>query len=167
MTRALYTDIDPYCCAVLGSRIEDGSLPPGDVLWVREEWQAVQTWHENGVWFRDEREPREGCEVWYRAHDPFPDDGMRWRRGMFMPRWAARVWLRVESVRVERLGSMSEADAVAEGFTSLEDLWRTSTILGPIRARGEDPWVWVIGFSVLSTTGIEGCPEDVRKAVRA
>lgn len=28
----LYTDIDPQCCAVLGSRVEDGSLPPGDVM---------------------------------------------------------------------------------------------------------------------------------------
>ncbi len=28
----LYTDIDPYCCAVLGGRVEDGSLPPGDVM---------------------------------------------------------------------------------------------------------------------------------------
>lgn len=31
-TLALYTDIDPYCCAVLGARVEDGSLPPGDVV---------------------------------------------------------------------------------------------------------------------------------------
>lgn len=28
----LYTDINPECCAWLGSRVEDGSLPPGDVL---------------------------------------------------------------------------------------------------------------------------------------
>lgn len=28
----LYTDIDPYCCAVLASRVEDGGLPPGDVM---------------------------------------------------------------------------------------------------------------------------------------
>lgn len=31
-TLSLYTDIDPYCCAVLGARVEDGSLPPGDVV---------------------------------------------------------------------------------------------------------------------------------------
>lgn len=29
---ALYTDINIECCAWLGSRVEDGSLPPGDVL---------------------------------------------------------------------------------------------------------------------------------------
>ena len=31
-TLSLYTDIDPYCCGVLGARVEDGSLPPGDVV---------------------------------------------------------------------------------------------------------------------------------------
>lgn len=30
--KTLYTDIDPYCCAVLESRVADGSLPPGDVM---------------------------------------------------------------------------------------------------------------------------------------
>ncbi len=29
---ALYTDLNTDCCAWLGSRVEDGSLPPGDVL---------------------------------------------------------------------------------------------------------------------------------------
>jgi site-specific DNA-cytosine methylase len=28
----LYTDIDPFCCAVLASRVADGSLPDGDVV---------------------------------------------------------------------------------------------------------------------------------------
>lgn len=28
----LYTDIDPFCCAVLRARVADGGLPPGDVL---------------------------------------------------------------------------------------------------------------------------------------
>lgn len=28
----LYTDIDPFCCAVLRARAADGGLPPGDVL---------------------------------------------------------------------------------------------------------------------------------------
>lgn len=28
----LYTDIDPYCCAVLEARVADGGLPAGDVL---------------------------------------------------------------------------------------------------------------------------------------
>ena len=28
----LYTDIEPFCCAVLASRVADGSLPDGDVV---------------------------------------------------------------------------------------------------------------------------------------
>jgi hypothetical protein len=35
---------------------------------------------------------------------------------MFMPRWAARLFLRVTSVRCERLQEISEADARVEGF---------------------------------------------------
>lgn len=31
----LYTEIDPYCCAVLRARVADGGLPPGDV-WERD-----------------------------------------------------------------------------------------------------------------------------------
>jgi hypothetical protein len=34
-----------------------------------------------------------------------------------MPKWAARIWLRVEKMRVERVQDISEADAIAEGVT--------------------------------------------------
>lgn len=44
MSVRLHTDIDPYCCAVLRARVEDGSLPPADVLCadVRElGWETI------------------------------------------------------------------------------------------------------------------------------
>jgi hypothetical protein len=37
------------------------------------------------------------------------------RSPLFMPKWAARDWLRVTAVRCERLQSISEEDAMAEG----------------------------------------------------
>jgi hypothetical protein len=94
---------------------------PGDTLWVRETWAVgacasgfsplelhAGTWlHDNG-----------GC--WYRADDAAPPLPIsprgKWRPSILMPRWAARLFLRVTGVRVERVQDISEEDAIAEGF---------------------------------------------------
>jgi hypothetical protein len=85
---------------------------PGDRLWVREAWRAVD--------LVDDCAPREldpGCRVWYEANAPHQPGFGRFRQGMFMPRWASRITLEVTDVRVERLQDISEADAIAEGIT--------------------------------------------------
>jgi len=89
----------------------------GDLLWVRETWQHSN--HPLGPYDAD-------CDVFYRADyltDPLgPDlerspDGIRrtWRPSIHMPRTAARIALEITGVRVERMQSISEADAIAEG----------------------------------------------------
>jgi len=40
---------------------------------------------------------------------------IKWKSPLFMPKWAARDWLRVTAVHCERLQSISEEDAMAEG----------------------------------------------------
>lgn len=93
-------------------RCPHGSV--GDRLWVRE-----SHW-----WFKDE--PDHSCgyyppkltqeDVMYRADG---DDGRRtWRPSIHMPRWASRITLEITDVRVERLNSISEEDARAEGIVS-------------------------------------------------
>lgn len=62
---------------------------PGDILYVRETWAY-------GCTFATER------KLFYRA-DGESDDVYRWRPSIHMPREAARIWLRVTDVRVERL----------------------------------------------------------------
>jgi len=79
---------------------------PGDLLWVKETWTlgTPTVEQDDGV-------------VVYRADDPSPRFAHGpWRSPRFMPKWAARLWLRVTDVRVERVQDITEADAWAEGY---------------------------------------------------
>lgn len=87
---------------------------PGDRLWVREAWRTQKA--------VDELKPSQMTglgRVWYEAdtRDNCDQHG-RLRPGMFMPRWASRLWLTVTDVRIQRLQDISEADAIAEGIVS-------------------------------------------------
>lgn len=88
---------------------------PGQRLWVREAWRVASKWDDYPPKNIDPDEDL--VELFYEAeYENSPCDG-RYRPGMFMPRWASRITLLVESVRVERLQDISEADARAEGIT--------------------------------------------------
>lgn len=71
-----------------------------------------------------------------------------------MPRWASRITLKVESVRLERLQDISQKDAYSEGVTindpdgcdpvmSFAELWESINGPGSWEA---NPWVWVVQF---------------------
>lgn len=88
---------------------------PGDRLWVRE------TWFDNGSdWNGNSDKTPARCV--YRADgefcDHFPEDYMhaKWTPSIHMLRWASRITLEITGVRCERLQSISEADALAEGI---------------------------------------------------
>ena len=93
------------------SLTERCKFKPGDVLWVRETWAGL---NEN--------------EYLYQADDPdvnvwkiWRDKGVgakyeRWMSPVTMPREAARLFLRVKDVRVERVQDIAEKDAESEGF---------------------------------------------------
>lgn len=42
-----------------------------------------------------------------------------WKASIFMPKWAARIWLEVTSVRSKRLQDITPEDIVAEGLTRI------------------------------------------------
>ena len=84
---------------------------PGDSLWVREVFSGPHECADTppGEW--------RNVAIWYWA-DGNPEEG-HWTKpkpSIHMPRWASRITLAVTGVRVERLQSISEADALAEGM---------------------------------------------------
>ena len=97
---------------------------PGDRLWVRERWSGI---HEFRNTKPSERKSFVGDgvpylrdDIWYWADgDPNGGDYEPPRVSLHMPRWASRLTLTVTDVRVQRLQSISEADARAEGVSPL------------------------------------------------
>ncbi len=90
-------------------RLESSPLrkaKPGDRLWVRECW-SNQDCCEGEAMYRATAQ-RDGL---------LPDEvaETRWRPSIHMPRWASRITLAVDDVRIERLQDISEKDAESEG----------------------------------------------------
>lgn len=107
----------------------------GDRLWVREAWRADKGY--------DAYPPREMSHwpVFCVAdgepdpHDEVGENG-RPRSPIHMPRWASRLTLIVEDVRVERLQDINLGDVYAEGCTTgKEDMDR-----GLLPQGWQGPW---------------------------
>lgn len=85
----------------------------GDRLWVRESWRTTM--------MNNSKAPRDihpSSLIEFEASRPAdcqPLGGKR-RPGMFMPRWASRLTLKVLEDRIERLQDITDADAIAEGI---------------------------------------------------
>lgn len=95
---------------------------PGDVLWAREAWRI----HERFPDVARVRYQASERRSWTEQHEDFPvhlaaglKDKAGYRPSIHMPRWANRLTLEITDVRVERLQSISEIDAIAEGITVL------------------------------------------------
>ena len=150
------------------SVIEDWKIPKaryavGDRLWVRETWGLwSETWTDCG-WEAEGlsggKQPRklpqsnsfERFFIAYKATglDYELCDGERWYPSIFMPKWAARVWLEVTGVRVERVQDLTKQDALAEGMQGcfpridFETLWDSLNKKHPWES---NPWVWAYEF---------------------
>lgn len=134
---------------------------PGDLLYVRETW----AYHENA----------EGGMI-FKARCPEKlAKTKKWRPSIHMPKEAARIWLKVKDVKVERIKDITEEQSMKEGFSGIRcscggtayactDCYNSGWIEPPfvdfmytwdstikkadLDRYGWDanPWVWVIEF---------------------
>lgn len=124
-------------------------FPPyqqGDILYVRETWgHPISLNSDKQYVFRADKIAEIG----------FKNDSHIWHPSIHMPKEAARIWLKVTDVRVERLQDMTDDDAEAEGcfdYTStalgFPDVWDSTIKKSDLDRYGWDanPWVWVVEF---------------------
>lgn len=102
----------------------------GDILWVRETWLKA----DDGYYYKADIEVPSESEDLRKAY------GYKWKPSIHMPREAARIFLRVTNVRVERLWDISESDAVAEGLRVGDQTTETST--SALTAKQSFMWTW-------------------------
>lgn len=112
-----------------------------DILWVREAWREL---------IRPVGAPK---ELDYRADRDVRVTGLfKWRPSIHMPKEAARLFLKVTHISVERLCDMQLTDFIAEGITlSRSELKDQNTALFTARERFKELWN--------STSGKRGTPE--------
>ena len=132
----------------------------GDILWVRETFFQENCTPDCAGRTDDDECPfkRVGdkCYGYKTQYAGGRCDGVNWRPSIFMPREAARIFLRVKSVRVQRVQDMCVADCVHEGVDvgnawtvnakpAFIKLWDSINVK---RGYGWDanPWVWVYEF---------------------
>lgn len=147
--------------------IRKAPYQPGDILYVRETWCALPV---------NEAGHMRGHSIYYyRADGDLRPEGWRgkWRRAIHMPKEAARIWLKVTDVRVERLQEITSQGAWKEGArcsclhpvpdcagnkTDFIKIWDSTIKKANLDRYGWDanPWVWVIEF--------ERCEKPVEKS---
>lgn len=125
----------------------------GDILYVRETWKEAP----KGYYYYEDWQKDDIADV------------TKWKPSIHMPKEAARIWLKVTNVRVERLQEITEVQAQAEGCNSglltgactargqFEDLWNSTVKKSDLDRYGWDasPWVWVIEFERCEKLEIE------------
>jgi len=144
----------------------------GDVLWVRETCLWVMKDHAHDLLEGN----RDGNQWVYKSyvHSDWTEyakekDGYKWKPSIFMPKAAARIFLKITNIRVERLNDISEDDAEKEGVEEIHPApfifrWKDYVIssnqlkcpiisfytlwcsINGAKSWNENPFVWVIEF---------------------
>lgn len=150
---------------------------PGDIMYVRETvWQKVGHYLD----VDGETKPSWYKEFKYAATDDKPETGWNYswakRPSIHMPKEAARIWLKVKDVRVERLQEITAEDALNEGAqryihldgsldeqgtrTAFIGIWNSNIKKSDLNRYGweANPYVFVIEFMKIDK------PEEIQNA---
>lgn len=149
-----------HCCEV------DLPFVPGDILYVRETWSTTDDYGLFPPW------PINGTHYIYKAEleagHPYETEAI-WHPSIHMPKSAARIFLQVTNVWVERLQDITITDCKREGVVlppprgdeydyeldpdcrylfEFQNLWENTLKRSEVDQYGWDanPWVWVIEF---------------------
>jgi hypothetical protein len=143
---------------------------PGDRLWVREAWRLPLSLDKENAKTIREKSLAAGYEtpwapVQYEADlarvnwDLSTSVG-RYRHARFMPRWASRIVLEIDTIRVQKLQDITENDAMAEGtqepsvaaligggdVTERRVFSRLWAKINGVESWEANPWVYAITF---------------------
>lgn len=87
---------------------------PGDILYIRETWGYYgKHWFE-ADYFMYRADYKQGAKTY--EFDGHICDLPKWHPSIHMPKEAARIWIKVTDVRVERLQDIREEQIVREGI---------------------------------------------------
>ena len=143
-TYAVHNFVDKEHMEQLSTAERTCPICTGDILYVRETWKKAP----NGYYYYEDWQRNDIADI------------TKWKPSIHMPKEAARIWLKVMNVSVERLQEITEVQAQAEGCNSglltgactargqFEDLWNSTVKKSDIDRYGWDanPYVWVISF---------------------
>lgn len=100
--------------------IRKAPYQPGDILYVRETWfKDVDRYMYRANYSDREKFYRDSKEI-----------EMKWKPSIHMPKEAARIWLKVTDVRVERLQDITNDGAIREGAEGIRCNHPSSELLG-------------------------------------
>lgn len=147
----------------------------GDVLYVRETWNQLAKVDKDGYTHYDDlfyvyKADKKQCDLYDDNGMHLDDTHRKWKPSIHMPKEAARLFLHVTNVRVERLQDMCLRDFINEGIVIREEsfndpenayyqakevfhkIWNSTLKKDELDQYGWDanPYVWVYEFEVIS-----------------
>lgn len=133
----------------------------GDILYVKETWriQSMSN-YDKRIKFMYRASNKKDLETRFFTNDRYEkllkyENKSGWQPSIFMPKEAARIFLEVKEVRIERLqgldyqGASSEGIVGYDGWTSkFKELWDNTLKKEQLDlySWNRNPWVWVIDF---------------------